>query len=713
MVITFTVLAGGTAQADGLFVVHQEEGVCREVATYGVGLALGSGTLVVPEGPGPVAAAYLEWVGADDDTPNLKTTPPEGDSTLTVNGIDVVGTQAAGEAGAAELHPGEWWFSWTANVGPDGYDLLQPSGGSLLEISGWDTDELHEVNRNGALLTVIYDTSPCPDPVNIEVLSGVDFFYSGYGRPVSSTIVAPVTQSEHPGIANVVLSHWGTDSRIGVCRTMALWSLAGSGPEPDPDDLPLITPAPDNGEASSANGSLEILQNPFFNPDANCDQQINPVPDAPYEEGHPYPDGAATSPYRLLAVSPDDGGYRGAQTSLIELELLVPPGTTWVAFQLESEGLNIGESGAWGGGFRVLSRPAAAIGDRVWVDENNNGIQENDEPGLPAVGVRLLDPVDLTVVKETTTDDDGTYLFAGDAGCFIVEFDLPDGYSFSPPNAGNDDDVDSNVITSNPQYGRSDVVCVDLDGFDYTIDAGVYRPPSGLGDLVWTDENRNGIQDPGEQGVPNVLVRLVDADGATMAETRTDGNGNYGFYDLEPDQYRVTFEVPPGFSPAPLSRGTDEELDSDATVELLDAIPPGRGNDQDGSRDGSELAPPAAGGTTAFPQPEAVNDSEDAVWIATRWIPASPGVFHGNLDVGLVLQPVTTTTTTTPSTSTTQPTTTTTPETSTTTVPSTASTTTSEPPKRLAFTGSEAGTLALLGILLLGNGLSVFGLQRQ
>lgn len=717
----------GSADADGLFTVHEETNVCRDVATHGVGLASGSGTLVVPPGPGPVVAAYLEWVGADDETPDLKTIRPAADSTLQVNGVDVAGIQASGEAGAAELHPGEWWFSWHANIGPTGYDLMNSETETSLEITGWDTDDGHEVNRNGAILTVLYDLSPCDEPVDIEVLSGVDFFYSGFGRPVSSTIVAPTTESQYPSIANVVLSHWGTDSRTGFCRTMALWSLAGSGEEPNPSELPLITPPPVDGEASSANGSVEILQNPFFNPDATCDQEINPVPDAPYEPGHPNPEGAATAPYRLLSVTPDDGGYLGPQTSLIELELLVPAATTWVAFQLESEGFNIGESGAWGGGFRILSRPAAAIGDRVWIDYNKNGLQDGDEAGLPGVEVRLLDAEDLSVRKETTTEDDGTYLFAGDPGCFVVEFDLPDGHSFSPSNVGGDREVDSNIITSTSTYGRSEPICVELDGFDYTIDAGVIPPElSSLGDRVWDDKNRNGVQDPDEPGVAGVVAKLVDAQGEIIATTTTDAKGYYRFDDLEPGQYRVVFRVPSGFDPAPVAAGSDDELDSDASVALFDARPPKPRKEHDDNRDGTKHTTPdeteadADAEVTAKLEIDSGTDPGSEVWIGSRWIEAEPGVSYTNLDAGLiVLQQVTTTTSTSTTTttlvSTTQTTeaTTSTTQPPTTTSPTTAATTTTEAPERLAFTGSESATLVALGVLLLGNGLSLHGLHHQ
>ncbi len=69
--------------------------------------------------------------------------------------------------------------------------------------------------------------------------------------------------------------------------------------------------------------------------------------------------------------------------------------------------------------------------------------------------------------------------------------------------------------------------------------------PRVIGDLVWFDTNRNGIQDPpgdggGERGLAGVALQLSDASGTVIAVTETDANGRYRFvvergrtYDVE------------------------------------------------------------------------------------------------------------------------------------------------------------------------------------
>jgi uncharacterized repeat protein (TIGR01451 family) len=79
-----------------------------------------------------------------------------------------------------------------------------------------------------------------------------------------------------------------------------------------------------------------------------------------------------------------------------------------------------------------------------------------------------------------------------------------------------------------------------------------------IGDVVWHDRNRNGIQDDDEPKIPNVRVTLTGTDkhGRTISvETRTDGDGGYwftgatqasqdaGIVDLVSGDYEVTFHL--------------------------------------------------------------------------------------------------------------------------------------------------------------------------
>jgi len=70
--------------------------------------------------------------------------------------------------------------------------------------------------------------------------------------------------------------------------------------------------------------------------------------------------------------------------------------------------------------------------------------------------------------------------------------------------------------------------------------------PIQIGDFVWFDSNRDGIQDAGEPAISGVTVTLTDADGLNVTQT-TDANGYYNF---GPDDgvvaggtYSISFDV--------------------------------------------------------------------------------------------------------------------------------------------------------------------------
>lgn len=114
----------------------------------------------------------------------------------------------------------------------------------------------------------------------------------------------------------------------------------------------------------------------------------------------------------------------------------------------------------------------AAIGDTVWLDANNNGVQEAGEAGFPDVVVNLYD-CDGNLIASTTTDANGYYLFDNLVpGDYYVEFIKPEGYVFSPQNVGDDaTDSDADLTTgiaacTNLAPGETDI----------TWDAGLYRP---------------------------------------------------------------------------------------------------------------------------------------------------------------------------------------------------------------------------------------------
>ena len=217
---------------------------------------------------------------------------------------------------------------------------------------------------------------------------------------------------------------------------------------------------------------------------------------------------------------------------------------------------------------------------------------------MEGVTVNLLD-CDGNPIDSTTTDANGNYSFTElDPNTdYIVEFELPEGFEFSPADQGGDDANDSDAGDN----GRTP--CTDLAPGENnpTLDAGIFLPSASLGDTVFLDEDQDGVQDPGEEGVEGVTVNLLDCDGNPIDSTTTDANGNYSFTELDPNtDYIVEFELPEGFEFSPADQGGDDANDSDAGVDgrtPCTDLAPGENNP---TLDAGIFLPSASLGDTVF-----------------------------------------------------------------------------------------------------------------
>jgi len=206
----------------------------------------------------------------------------------------------------------------------------------------------------------------------------------------------------------------------------------------------------------------------------------------------------------------------------------------------------------------------AAIGNRVWEDLDADGAQGAGEPGIPGVTVNLYSQLSPgTILSTTTTGPTGEYLFSGlQPGDYFVEFVPPAGSVLTTRDAaGVSDGVDSDA---NPANGRTIPTTLDPGEADLTWDAGIYTPAE-VGDFVWFDTDRDGIQDPGEMGIPGVTVELFDDNGVSQGTMVTGPTGGYMFTGLLPGDYMLQFTVPPGYIVSPQDVGgdaTDSDINS-------------------------------------------------------------------------------------------------------------------------------------------------------
>ncbi|MCI5167044.1 MAG: hypothetical protein D3903_13355 [Candidatus Electrothrix sp. GM3_4] len=197
------------------------------------------------------------------------------------------------------------------------------------------------------------------------------------------------------------------------------------------------------------------------------------------------------------------------------------------------------------------------MGDYVWNDVNRNGIQDVGEAGIEGIIVNLKDTRNI-VIGTTTTDANGNYEFpglcAGDYRIEVDEFTLPSNMVSSPTLEGSDPTVDSNVNSTT-------VTLTNDSAEDMTIDFGYNSPCTGrMGDYVWNDVNRNGIQDAGENGIESITVNLKDSQNTVLATVTTDVDGLYEFNGLCANTYKVEVDestLPPSMVSSPTLEGSD------------------------------------------------------------------------------------------------------------------------------------------------------------
>ncbi len=226
------------------------------------------------------------------------------------------------------------------------------------------------------------------------------------------------------------------------------------------------------------------------------------------------------------------------------------------------------------------NRPGS-LGDRVWSDANGNGTQDPGEAGLGGVTVQLYDAAGTTLLRATSTHEDGSYLFTGlTAATYQVRVTTPGGFSQT-----GDPDGTLNNQTS---------VTLPANGSHLSADFG-YRNAAlhNIGDTIWEDSNGNGVQNAGESGITGVTLALYaddDGDGlldpneALIATTTSDAAGHYSFSGLADGDYLVAvtdrygllqgYEITSGLDQTPLTlAGADlNTIDFGYTREIESAI---------------------------------------------------------------------------------------------------------------------------------------------
>lgn len=200
-----------------------------------------------------------------------------------------------------------------------------------------------------------------------------------------------------------------------------------------------------------------------------------------------------------------------------------------------------------------------SIGNLIWNDADANGIQDEGETGIANVVVNLFSCTG-TLVATTTSDLNGSYLFSNlNAGNYYLQFVSSTGNGFTLYKEGDDSTVDNDVIQDN---GMTDCFTLRDGESNTSIDAGMNQNAS-IGNFVWNDLNKNGIQDVGEPGIVNAIIEIRTCTGQYVSSYRTNYDGYYLFTNIEPGNYYLIFTLPDGYVFTSKNQGSNSATDSD------------------------------------------------------------------------------------------------------------------------------------------------------
>ena len=185
-----------------------------------------------------------------------------------------------------------------------------------------------------------------------------------------------------------------------------------------------------------------------------------------------------------------------------------------------------------------MIRPGKVTGS-VFADQNDNGVRDAGENGLPGVTVRLMGEEGEAFSAEIGAD--GAYLFdAVMPGTYYLEYTLPDNAVFARVTAGG------NTVTGE-KSGRS-------GEFSMSSGISVEGPVCGaltLGRLegsAYQDHDGDGVRSGEEDPMAGLTVTLTPSRADHDEVTAITGeDGTFLLEDLRPDDYTLTVTCPENY----------------------------------------------------------------------------------------------------------------------------------------------------------------------
>ncbi len=177
----------------------------------------------------------------------------------------------------------------------------------------------------------------------------------------------------------------------------------------------------------------------------------------------------------------------------------------------------------------------ASIGDQVWLDENEDGIQDENEGGVANIEVIIFRsfgiPFDTTI-----TDEEGYYQFENlKQGLYFIQFVIPQEFAISPTDQGTDDAVDSDADNT----GKTPLISLAHGADLESVDCGIFSSMASLRSVVWNDSDGDGMRQSQEARIPGIRISLLDDDDNLIESTETNSLGLYAFQHIPEGGYKI------------------------------------------------------------------------------------------------------------------------------------------------------------------------------
>lgn len=181
---------------------------------------------------------------------------------------------------------------------------------------------------------------------------------------------------------------------------------------------------------------------------------------------------------------------------------------------------------------------------------------------------------------ELSVGGPGSEVVSG-AGWQKVSIPVSDFYDDNGYWNGGNGELDAVQVSDGGNGMLANVVIAIIDqtggGVNFRTDRWAFtRRASAIGGVVWDDIDGDGVQDPGEPGMPSATVRLLDGASSLVGTTTTSGTGQYEFDELITGSFTVIVDrstLPGGFVPTydPDGIGTPDLFGVDLTCDVVSA----------------------------------------------------------------------------------------------------------------------------------------------